>query len=214
MPEVFVEMYVVKGIYFKGCEFANTVPTNYYSVDQRGIGIKSGDADYLITDYCLNSSVPCNDSKPSSFLNLDYGIYSMGKDDNDNINIKNCEFTNNVSGIFLSGIKDAIVILNNFEFGTGDIILPNNSGLYLDHCDRYQVEENSFIADVKSGNMAGIVVTLKDGTISYADIDSNLLSRVISVISPEELGEMVCAIADAVENPQPKTYCKRMREKS
>ena len=63
-------------------------------------------------------------------------------------------------------------------------------------------------------NMAGIVVTLNDGTISYADIDSNLLSRVVSVISPEELGEIVCAIADAVENPQPKTYCQRMREKS
>lgn len=63
-------------------------------------------------------------------------------------------------------------------------------------------------------NMAGIIVTLKDGTISYADIDSTLLSRVISVISPEELGEIVCAIADAVENPQPKTYCQRVREKS
>lgn len=63
-------------------------------------------------------------------------------------------------------------------------------------------------------NMAGVVVTLKDGTISYADIDSKLLSRVISVISPEELGEIVCAIADAVETPQPKTYCQRMREKS
>lgn len=63
-------------------------------------------------------------------------------------------------------------------------------------------------------NMAGIVVTLQDGTTSYADIDSKLLSRVIGVISPEELGEIVCAIADAVENPQPKTYCQRMREKS
>jgi len=63
-------------------------------------------------------------------------------------------------------------------------------------------------------NMAGIVITLKDGTISYADIDSQLLSRVISVISPEELGEIVSAIADAVETPQPKTYCQRMREKS
>ena len=63
-------------------------------------------------------------------------------------------------------------------------------------------------------NMAGIVITLKDGTISYADIDSKLLSRVISVISPEELGEIVSAIADAVETPQPKTYCQRMREKS
>ena len=62
-------------------------------------------------------------------------------------------------------------------------------------------------------NMAGVVVTLKDGTISYADIDSKLLSRVISIISPEELGEIVCAIADAVETPQSKTYCQRMREK-
>ena len=61
-------------------------------------------------------------------------------------------------------------------------------------------------------NMAGIVVTLKDGSISYADINSKLLSRVISVISPEELGEIVCAIADAVETPQAKTYCQRVRE--
>lgn len=61
-------------------------------------------------------------------------------------------------------------------------------------------------------NMAGVVVTLKDGSISYADIDSKLLSRVVSVISPEELGEIVCAIADAIENPQPKTFCQRARE--
>ena len=61
-------------------------------------------------------------------------------------------------------------------------------------------------------NMAGIIVTLKDGSTSYADIDSDLLSRVVSVISPEEFGTIVDAIADAVENPQPKTYCQRMRE--
>lgn len=33
-------------------------------------------------------------------------------------------------------------------------------------------------------NMAGVVVTLKDGSISYADIDTKVLSRVISAISP------------------------------
>ena len=61
-------------------------------------------------------------------------------------------------------------------------------------------------------NMAGIIVTLKDGSISYADIDSKLLSRVVSVITPEELGIIVSAIADAVETPQPKTYCQRVRD--
>ena len=60
---------------------------------------------------------------------------------------------------------------------------------------------------------AGVIVTLKDGTISYADVDSKLLAKVVSVISPEEFAEIVSAIADAVENPQPKTFCQRMREK-
>jgi len=61
-------------------------------------------------------------------------------------------------------------------------------------------------------HMAGITITLKDGTTTYADIDAKLLSRVIAVISPEELGDIVNAIADAVENPQPKTYCQRVRD--
>jgi hypothetical protein len=61
-------------------------------------------------------------------------------------------------------------------------------------------------------NMAGIIVTLKDGTTSYADIDSDLLNKIVSVITPQEFGVVVDAIADAVENPQPKTYCQRMRE--
>lgn len=61
-------------------------------------------------------------------------------------------------------------------------------------------------------NMAGIVVTLKDGTKSYADVDSELLGRVVSAITPEELGVIVNAIADAVENPQTKTFCQRVRE--
>jgi len=64
-------------------------------------------------------------------------------------------------------------------------------------------------------HMAGIIVTLKDGSISYADVDPDLLGRVIGAISPEELGEIVSAIADAVENPQPDPYCKRItRENS
>ena len=58
-------------------------------------------------------------------------------------------------------------------------------------------------------HMACVVVTLNDGTISYADVDPELLGRVISAISPEEFGEIVAAIADAVENPQPKACCQR-----
>ncbi len=61
-------------------------------------------------------------------------------------------------------------------------------------------------------HMAGVVVTLQDGTVSYADVDPKLLGRVMSVIAPEEFGEIVNAIVDAVEHPQTRTYCQRMRE--
>ena len=72
-----------------------------------------------------------------------------------------------------------------------------------------QLVEDEEKENQQGHHMAGIVVTLKDGTISYADVDPKLLGRVISAISPEEFGEIVAAIADAVENPQPNTYCKR-----
>ena len=61
-------------------------------------------------------------------------------------------------------------------------------------------------------HMAALVVTLKNGEVSYADIDPDIMARIIAVITPQELGDLVNSIADAVENPQPKSYCQRMRE--
>ena len=61
-------------------------------------------------------------------------------------------------------------------------------------------------------HLASITVTLADGTISYAKIPPSLLSKVMTVISPEELGEIVTAIADAVENPDERSMCQRVRD--
>ena len=72
-----------------------------------------------------------------------------------------------------------------------------------------QIVNDEEKANQQGRHMAGIVVTLKDGTVSYADVDPVLLGRVISAISPEEFGEIVTAIADAVENPQTEAYCRR-----
>jgi len=61
-------------------------------------------------------------------------------------------------------------------------------------------------------NMSGLIVTLKDGSVSHADVDPDLINRLLTAISADELGELVTAIADAVENPQPKSFCQRQRE--
>lgn len=55
---------------------------------------------------------------------------------------------------------------------------------------------------------AGIVVTLQDGQTSYAAIRPDYLARILEVLAPEELSEVVEAIVDAVEHPDPRTACQ------
>lgn len=59
---------------------------------------------------------------------------------------------------------------------------------------------------------AGVVLNLKDGQAFYADVDSELLARIMSVMSAEEFGRVVTAIVGAVENPDARTFCQRMRD--
>lgn len=59
---------------------------------------------------------------------------------------------------------------------------------------------------------AGVVVNLKDGRTVYADVNPMLLGKVMDRLTPEEFGEIVNAIVDAVESPDERTFCQRMRE--
>ncbi len=56
---------------------------------------------------------------------------------------------------------------------------------------------------------AGVNVTLSDGRVVQAAVDPKLMQRLLAVISPEELGELVNAVADAVENPDERPFCQR-----
>jgi hypothetical protein len=59
---------------------------------------------------------------------------------------------------------------------------------------------------------SGLVVNLKDGTAVYADVPPALLSKVVAALSLEELSDLVNAIVDAVEHPDPRSLCQRARE--
>ena len=54
----------------------------------------------------------------------------------------------------------------------------------------------------------GIVVHLSDGTQSLARVDPNMMRRILSVLSPDEVGQFVAIIADAVENPNDSPVCE------
>ena len=61
--------------------------------------------------------------------------------------------------------------------------------------------------DTESGQAAGVVVNLGSGETVYARVDPGLLGRIMEVLKPEELGEVVNAIVDAVENPDARPLC-------
>jgi len=56
---------------------------------------------------------------------------------------------------------------------------------------------------------SGVVVNLKDGRAVYAGVRPDLLGKVMQALSPEELGELVDAIVEAVESPDERSLCKR-----
>ena len=59
---------------------------------------------------------------------------------------------------------------------------------------------------------AGITVQLRDGSNVYAQVDPRLLGRIMEVLTPEEFNLVVNAIAEAVENPDARSLCQRMRD--
>lgn len=81
--------------------------------------------------------------------------------------------------------------------------------LFMEMNEEILKQEN---ADQEGYHMAGIAVHLKDGNVSYADIDPKLLGRVMGAISAEEFATIVDAIVTAVESPQHRTYCQRQRD--
>ncbi|MHB8920424.1 MAG: hypothetical protein ACYC3N_05245 [Halothiobacillus sp.] len=54
---------------------------------------------------------------------------------------------------------------------------------------------------------AGIWVQLEGGGSSLARVDANMMGRMLSVLTPDELGQFVATIADAVEHPDVTPIC-------
>ncbi len=55
----------------------------------------------------------------------------------------------------------------------------------------------------------GLAVSLADGRSVLAAVEPDVLNRILSVVSVDELGALVDVIADAVENPDQRPLCKR-----
>ena len=67
-----------------------------------------------------------------------------------------------------------------------------------EHADNYQ--------------KASLLIRLNNGDATYAHVNSDVLNRVLQVISNDELNELICAITDAIENRDDRSYCQIVRD--
>jgi len=146
LPEKFIHFDNVKGINVKGCSFINSRPEEETEMYERGVGIYSEDANFTVTDYCLDPP-GCEDLISSVFQLLNYGIEAYKEETTKSFDVNNSNFYNNLTGIYIKGVDNPEIIFNNFELKSvslfhqpGDIF----GGLYLDGSPRFTVEENYF----------------------------------------------------------------------
>ncbi len=79
-----------------------------------------------------------------------------------------------------------------------DEMLDMNEALFVEQAD-----------EAEHRHAAGISVNLSDGRTVQAEVDPALLNRLLQVVSIDELGRFVNAIADAVEHPDERSICRR-----
>lgn len=165
-----------------------------YFVDNRtitsgSIGIKSINSGYYVNEYCSGISLPvasgftCAGIR-SVFENLEFGIQSFSQSNPKySANISNSAFNNCSRSIYISGIDNASIFLNNFNVKRSastpvGTYSSERYGIYLDMCKSYKVENNSLVGDVDTeleSNSFGIVVRNMHG--ENVNINSNAMDK-------------------------------------
>jgi hypothetical protein len=90
-----------------------------------------------------------------------------------------------------------------------EVILEKLEDYYdeLMDLDRTLAEQQDDFSD--NVHAAGVTIQLKDGRYVYANVSPELLTKVMQSISSDELNTLVCAITEAVEDPDESSLCQR-----
>jgi|GEM_PF-318366 len=66
--------------------------------------------------------------------------------------------------------------------------------------------------DPHSYQRASLLISLKSGARTYAHVDLRVMDRILQVINTDELNQLIESIVDAVESPDERSYCQRVRD--
>ncbi len=152
-----VSIWGVDGINFKGCHFKN-LQTTITESDQLGQGIISEDAQFTVSGACSSIQsygVPCPEQNltRSTFEGLDHGIDASVSSTDRSFMVTDCDFTDNVIGIYSKGVNSFQVFKSNFTGGGRNVDLQGtvdqpladeHRGIFSTFGHGFRIEENHF----------------------------------------------------------------------
>ena len=137
-PYAHVTLWENRGVSFNGCAFKYTAGSNYPITDH-GTGIHSFDASYRVNASC--NTILCGTFVKTTFNDLYRGIEAFATNPLRTIQVNRSSFINNYrDGAYFQG-------LNYLDFKNCDINVgadPLSSGIYLDKCKFYKIQNNDF----------------------------------------------------------------------
>ena len=166
-----VTMYKVDGVRFTACSFTDdrTDPESRYFVDyaKNNSGIYSIDAQYYVLPGCSDIT-GCSGSIdddvdwiPTTFENLDFGVYASNTASERNIIVDRATFTNNLYGVQTVNVNTAVITRNHFDYTDtlNNFTAYTQLGIHLVRSADIWVQENEFENISAPNKVNGIVAS-------------------------------------------------------
>lgn len=157
---IMAHLFDVQGVNFYGCDFKNTASYAAIPYIDRGMGISANNCLITVTKKC--NVVNCTNPDKGNFINLLRGIESIATSTK-TTEVSYTNFYNNWRSIYLEEVDLAKIIENYVNVGA-DSYWGSSYGLYLNTCDGYTVENNTFNTNTTTQNGYVGVYVLNSGT--------------------------------------------------
>ncbi|MCE3225732.1 MAG: hypothetical protein K0S32_283 [Bacteroidetes bacterium] len=148
-PNVFISMWEVRGIQYRGNTYQNT-RSPLPAIDKRGSGFYSIDASYTVDRYQVcslwgpNGCAAYSTNNPSTFNNLHYGVQVQNGVPASNVIVNNNDFTNCNRSIYIGGTYYTVATNNRINVGQGLNSIPFLPyGIYFENSSAYDISNNT-----------------------------------------------------------------------
>ncbi len=94
-------------------------------------------------------------ARGNTFNAWGYGVYASSLFGADHLSIKENNFIDCNTGVYISGQSNSEIVLNDFDIPNMETNSTHHAGLYLDNCYDFTVEENTFHSRFRPGNPVG-----------------------------------------------------------